>query len=78
MKQQKYSKLKRLREVGNYGLIAGTVAVLYYNHSVGAIILAACEVMVIPYASRMKYWDVVCASAFCLVIDIGAIGRPLA
>ncbi len=64
------NKLTLMRSVGNISIIIGYLILLNFNLLWGIIIKLIAASLVIPWATKYKFWDVVALNAFMGAIEL--------
>lgn len=67
---------KRLRIVGNVGLVVGQIVLLFLSREVGLCILLACSLLSLPYFVRNKYHDIVLLILVNMGINLAGLIYP--
>lgn len=60
---------EKFRIAGNFGIIVGQLALLFYSRQVGLCILLACSFMSLPYFIKHRYYDIVLLISFGIIIN---------
>lgn len=64
------TKLEIARTIGNISIIAGYVILLNVNLFWGLLIKLLAAGLVIPWATKYKFWDVVILNGFMGAVDL--------
>lgn len=70
--------IQKLRIYGNFGIVVGQLALLFYSRQVGLCILIACSFLSLPYFIRHRYYDIVLLIVVGLIINsAGLVWGPV-